>query len=373
VRIALNALVAAPELAGDRVYCEQLLRGLVAADGEHEYFVFARRDAGLPPLPADRFRVVHTPVTGASTFRRAIWEFGSFGEEVARRGADLVHGLGGRTPPVRGRPFVLTIHDLIYRQFPESVSFPKRLFMRLVQPCVARRADRVIVPSQSTAELVVRLLGVRENRIRLVPLGPGHAFGPAPGAEEIQSVLATLGCRPPYVISVCRGYTHKNVAGLVKSFARLRDLGLGGVQLVLVGDIHQAGRLVRRIVCELGVGRDVVFTGFVRPAELQALYSGAAVFAFPSLAEGFGMPVLEAMACGAPVVASDVAAVAEVVGGAGVLAPAGDPPRFAEALARVLGDEPLRAELRAKGLARAREFTWDRCATATLAVYRELA
>jgi glycosyltransferase involved in cell wall biosynthesis len=360
-------------LAGDRVYCEQLLRGLVAADGEHEYFVFARRDAQFPALPVDRFRIVRTPVTGASTLRRAIWEFGLFGGEVVRRDVDLVHGLGGRAPPVRGRPFVLTVHDLIYRQFPQSVPLPNRLFMRLVQPCVARRADRVIVPSRSTAEQVVRLLGVREDRVRVVPLGPGYAFGQAPDGEQVRSVLATLGCRQPYVISVCRGYAHKNVSGLVRAFARLRDLGCGYAQLVLVGDTHQAGRSVRRLVNELGLGRDVVFTGFVRPAELQALYTGAAVFAFPSLAEGFGMPVLEAMACGAAVVASDVSAVAEVVGTAGALAPAGDPQRFAEALGRVLGDEPLRAELRAKGVARAREFTWDRCATATLAVYRELA
>jgi glycosyltransferase involved in cell wall biosynthesis len=372
VRIVLNALVIAPGLAGDRVYCEQLL-GALAAAGGHEYVVFVRQDTDLPDIPTDRVRVVRAPVSGGSTFGRAAWEYRTFPGEAAGLSADLVHGLGGRSPRSPGRPFVLTVHDLIYRQYPESVPLLNRAFMRWVQPRVARQADRVIVPSRSTAEQVVALLGVRPERVRVVPLGGGRVPGAAPDEPAVARVLAALGCRHPYVLNVGRGYAHKNLPGLVRAFAHLRRLGHGDTQLVLAGEQHQASRGVDRLIAELGVAGRVVRTGFVGTTELRALYAGAAAFAFPSLAEGFGLPVLEAMACGAPVVASAASAIPEVVGDAGVLARADDPPAFAEALACVLGDERLRRDLRTRGRDRAREFTWERCAAATIDVYRELA
>ena len=346
MRIALNALVVAPGLAGDRVYCEQLVRALAAAPGDAEYVVFVRRGMSFPLDPSGRVRIVRTPVPDRSTVRRAVWEYGFFPGRAARQRVDLVHGLGGRSPSVRGVPFVLTVHDLIYRQFPESVPLATRLFMRWVQPRVARRADRVIVPSASTAEQTVRLLGVRPDRIRIVPLGLGHAFGPAPDDGAVEQVLAARNVRRPYVLSVCRGYAHKNLSGLLRAFARLAGLGHPAAQLVLVGDRHQAGPRLDRLTKELGVADRVVCTGFVDAAHLQALFTGAAVFAFPSLAEGFGMSPLEAMACGTPVVASNASAIPEVVGGAGLLARADDPVEFAGALALVLGDEKLRRTAR---------------------------
>ncbi|VTR93089.1 Glycosyl transferase group 1 OS=Sphaerobacter thermophilus (strain DSM 20745 / S 6022) GN=Sthe_0904 PE=4 SV=1: Glyco_trans_4_4: Glycos_transf_1 [Gemmata massiliana] len=372
MRIGLNALMIAPGLAGDRVYCEELIRALTAAPGDDEFVVFVRCATTLPSCQSDRVRLVQTPVPQRSTIRRTVWEYGFLPRAVRRAGLDLIHGLGGRSPAVRGVPFVLSIADLIYRQFPQSVPLAPRLFMRLVQPYMAQRADRVIVPSASTARQVVELLGVHTDRIRLIPYGPGHTFGPVPNEGVVERVITAHNVRHPYILSVCRGYPHKNLTGLLRAFARLPALGHSTTQLVLVGDPHWSGPEISRLVNELGIADRVACTGFLELDELRALLTGATLFAFPSLAEGFGLPVLEAMACGTPVVGSNASAVCEVVGGAGVLARADDPVEFAEALARTLGDDKLRDQLRVKGRARAREFSWERCAAATLAVYHEL-
>src|SRR5262249_32822926 len=150
--------------------------------------------------------------------------------------------------------------------------------------------------------------------------------------------------------SVCRTYPHKNLAGLLHAFSRLRSSGYKDMQLVLVGERYQAGESLDRLARELQLSDSTVFTGFVDQHTLNVLYSAAAVFAFPSLAEGLGLPVIEAMSCGTPVVASNVSAVPEAVGDAGVLADARNPDAFAEALACVLNDPGVQADLRKRGL-----------------------
>lgn len=372
MRIALNMLFVAPGLAGGRVYCEGLLKGL-AADGHNEYAVYTRRGVKLPDLDPARFRQVEVPVAPGSTVWRTVWEYRRLPRAVRREGFDLFHGLGSLSPAPRSCPLVLTVHDLIYRHFPESLPLGPRLFMRCVHGPLARRADRVIAVSHHVAREVVTYLRVKEERLRVVLEGAGNDLSPVTDEGRIGATLARYGVRRPYLVSVCRAYAHKNLAGLLRALARLRSGGHRDVQLVLVGDRYRTGHELDRLAAELGLGGSAVFTGYVGNDELSDLYSGAAVFAFPSLAEGFGLPVLEAMACGAPVVSSDATSLPEVVGQAGVLADARDPDAFAGALARVLDDDALRAELRAKGLARVKEFTWEKCAQDTLAVYRELA
>jgi glycosyltransferase involved in cell wall biosynthesis len=313
-------------------------------------------------------------VSGSSAVWRTVWEYGLLPRRVRGSGCHLLHGLGNLSPSAPPAPFVLTVHDVSYRHFPESQPLGHRWFMRLRSPGVARRADRVIVPSRNTAREVMEHFGVSEQRLRLVHYGPGNAFRPVTDADRLEEVMGRYGLSgTPYVISVCRGYVHKNLAGLLRAFARLRGRGDDRVRLVLVGERYQSGHGLDRLARELGVSESVVFPGFVSQDDLNALYSGATVFAFPSLSEGFGLPVLEAMACGVPVVASGASAVPEAVGDAGLVADARDPEAFAAALARVLEEPKLRDELRARGLARVKEFSWQRCAAETLAVYRELA
>ncbi len=370
MRIALNMLFVAPGLAGGRVYCEGLLRGLGTVPGDEEYVVFTRRGVAPPPLDARRFRHFEAPVAPHSNVGRTLWEYGRLPAAVRREGCDLLHGLGSLSPPARPCRFVLTVHDLIYREFPASVPPRFRTFMRLVLPRVARRADRVIVPSHCTAREVVKHFGVEADRLRVVPYGPGNDLRRVRDEAAVGAVLRKYGVRRPYVVSVCRAYPHKNLAGLLRAFAVLRAGGRRDVRLVLVGE--RLGSELDRLSTELALGDAVIFTGFAGQDELSALYSGADLFAFPSLAEGYGLPVLEAMACGTPVVASNASAVPEAVGDAGLVADARDPEAFAAALARVLDGADLRRRLADAGRARAASFSWEKTALATVAVYREL-
>jgi glycosyltransferase involved in cell wall biosynthesis len=373
MRIVLNMLYVAPGLAGGRVYADGLLRGLASLDSNDAYVIFTRRDISLPALPDDRFRQVCAPISGPSTVWRTLWEYGLLPSKARRRCCDLFHGLGSLSPATRSCPFILTIHDVIYRHFPQSVSLPDRWFRRLVHPNVARKADRVIVPSRCSAQEVVEHLGVKEGQVRIVPYGPGNAFERITDEAILTATLAKYKLRRPYIISVCRGYAHKNLAGLLEAMAQLRARGWRDVQLVLVGERYRSGHTVDQLTRRLGLEETVVFTGFASQEDLRALYSAASVFAFPSLAEGFGLPLLEAMACGTPIVSSNASAMPEAVGSAGLLADARNPEAFAAALARLLDDESLQAALRTRGYERVREFSWQRCAAQTLAVYREVA
>jgi glycosyltransferase involved in cell wall biosynthesis len=371
MRIGLNLLFVAPGVAGGRVYGEELLRGLAAVDASNEYIVYTRRDTTLPDLPG-RFQQIRAPVSGSSALWRTAWEYGFLPARARQDRCDLLHGLGNISPSFSRGAFVLTIHDMIYRHFPQSLPLGHRLFMRGVHARVARRADLVIVPSQHSAEEVVKFLGVRRERLRLVRYGPGQGFHPVTDPLRIEHLLQRYGVRRPFVVSVARGYPHKNLGGLLRSLARLWDMGHRETQLVLIGDRYQVGGELERLTHQLKLNERVVHTGFVNQADLNTLYSAATVFAFPSLAEGLGLPVLEAMACGTPVVASNAAAIPEAVGEAGLLADARNPDEFASAMARLLEDSDLREDFRQKGFARVREFSWERCAAETVAVYREL-
>jgi glycosyltransferase involved in cell wall biosynthesis len=368
MRIALNMLFVGSGLAGGRVYCEGLLRGLASVADEHEYVVFTRRGVVLPLLPP-RFTQFEAPVSPHGNLGRTLWEFTRLPVHIKRLGCHLVHGLGGLSPRGKNCPLVLTVHDLIYHHFPESVPLGPRLFLRWMLPRLARRADIIITPSHNTARDVVTILGVPSDRIRVIAEGPGQVFERIHDLERIQPVLAKHGIRLPYILSVCRAYPHKNLAGLLLAFACLdrRD-----VQLVLVGDRPTQVSELNYLASALRLGQNVLFTGFLPKSDLDALYSAASVFAFPSLIEGFGLPVLEAMASGAPVVASNLTSIPEVAGDAALLTDQRDPAAFAALLEQVLDSVDLQETLRQRGLARARTFSWERAGRQTVETYQLL-
>ncbi len=285
---------------------------------------------------------------------------------AARDGVELMHSMAS-TAPLWGRfRRVVTVHDLIYARVPDAHAGLRDKGMRVLVPGAARRSDRVIADSQSTREDLVTLLGVAAERIDVVPLGLGTVRRDAPLAEPDVRARFELGERP-VLLSVSAKRPHKNLLALLGALAQIAPADRP--VLVIPGYPTAHERELRARASALDLASDVRFPAWVSEEELEGLWSIARAFVFPSLYEGFGLPVLEAMARGVPVTCSNASSVPEVAGDAALLFDPHDESAIAQALRQVLGDEALRERLRALGLARAREFTWERTARLTLDSY----
>jgi alpha-1,3-rhamnosyl/mannosyltransferase len=313
------------------------------------------------------------PGPGAQVLAATAHPFGLRGAvELARlvrkTKPDIVHCPHFPTPaPVR-RPLVVTLHDLTPLHIPGVMpSTVRRAAYRRWNARAARLADRVIVPSRFTAADVERLFPAARGKL-VVTAEAADDFSSGP-VGPLTGVLADL-ASPPHLLSMGNTKPHKDLPTLLRAFARLAP-SRSNLRLLLVG-AEPRGYLDEKLA---GVSPDVrarvAFTGRVDDAGLRGLYAGAAAFVFPSRYEGFGLPALEAMALGAPVVCADAASLPEVVGEAALLFPAGDSDRLAEALTRLLDDPALSESLSRAGRERAAQFTWERTASATVAVYRE--
>ena len=282
---------------------------------------------------------------------------------------DVVHAPGPTLPPSGGAPLVATIHDLAPLRFADRYPRSARLALKQSVRFATREADRVICPSESTAAEIADLLGVGEDRIRVVPHGVAM---PAPDPADAEAFVSKRGIPEPYVLWVGTQEERKNVGTVIEAFGRVaaRD---SFVSLVLHGPQGWLGDSVAERIKALGLeSRTYVSEGSLHRTELASLYARATVFVFPSLYEGFGLPVLEAMACGAPVVTSDRSALPESAGDAGVLVDPASVEAVADALLTLLDDGNRRTELRRRGRARAAGFSWDVTARRTWAVYQEL-
>ncbi len=284
-----------------------------------------------------------------------------------REGADVLHA---PTPAaVRGGalPLVVTVHDLLPLRMPHLFTRQTRWHTRLYSPFV-RRATRVITPSEYVRSEVVELLGVPADRVSAIPEGASDRF--APREIDRDRLRAELRISGPYVLSVGTLEPRKNLVTVLRVFRRVLDT-VPHAQLVITGGVGWRNEDFESELGDEAAARRVRLTGFVSDARLVELYAGAGCFLFPSLGEGFGLPPLEAMACGAPVVISDRPALPEVAGSAALQAPPLDIEGLAGHVSRVLRDETLANDMRTTGLARARQFTWARAAEQTERVYRE--
>lgn len=283
-----------------------------------------------------------------------------------RHGLDLVHGLDGVVPGWRSLPRVATLHDLTTLRQPDTATASRRFrhykLARYRQ--MATRADRVIAVSDTTRHDAVELLGLAPERVRVVPLGVDGRFHEARPDPALQ---ARLGLRPGYVLFVGVVSQRKNTERLVRAFARSR--AAAGRQLVLAGRVYHRSEATRHAAAESRDPGSVVFAGHVPDGDLPALYAGAAALVFPTLYEGFGLPVLEAMAAGVPVLCGDRGAAPETAGGLAIPVDPTDTDAIAHGIDRVLDNPPADAGSLKRHAA---GFTWQRTAEETAAIYREL-
>jgi alpha-1,3-rhamnosyl/mannosyltransferase len=345
-------------------YTTGLVRALAARDDVQIVQVCAA-GTDLPVAVGPRAEAVFAE-QGPLSVRGAL----ELGRLATRAQPDLVHCLHFPTPlPLPANcPLVVTLHDLTPLVAPGAMpSLIKRAVYRRYNARAARVADRLIVPSQATAATVGRLFpGARRKLVLTAEAADDFSSGSAgPLSPRLAALTST-----PYLLAMGNTKAHKDVPTLLRAFARLGSAG-ANVGLLLVGAEVPGYAEAVLAGAPAGVRGRVAFTGHVSDAELRALYAGARAFVCPSRHEGFGLPPLEAMALGAPVVCVAAASLPEVVGDAAVLVPAGNAEALAASLRSVLGDEVLRQRLRQAGRERAAQFTWQRTAAATVAVYDE--
>jgi len=353
MRIALDTQSTVGRKTGIGIYTARLLDALRRVGPEHEYREIAwGRDV---PMRLDR---------------RLRWQQWELPRRVRAAGADLLHVPGFDAPRRKPCPLVLTVHDLIGMLFPQNLPPVSRFYWSRWLPWSIRWADRVIADSQHTRRDIIRLLGVPAERIVVIPLGVDAAFHNVTDAEALAVVRGRYELPAAFILYVGTLEPRKGLDTLVDAYAALADALPH--DLVIAGKRGWYTEAPFAQVRRLGLERRVRFTDYVADADLPALYSLADVFTFPSRYEGFGLPPLEAMACGTPVISSDAASLPEAVGDAGLLVSPDDPIALAAALRRVLGDATLRARLSAAGLVQAQRFTWEETARQTLTVYQEL-
>jgi len=282
---------------------------------------------------------------------------------------DIFHSTDFVLPPVRQAKTILTVHDLTFMRLPHCAQAGLRAYLNNVVPRSIERANLVLADSQSTKNDLIELLGVSPDKIEVVYAGVERRFRPMEGEIALRRVKKRYGLNFSFILSLGTLEPRKNFTGLVEAYALMRDKEL---KLVIAGGKGWLYDEIFARVKELGLEDKVFFPGFVADEDLPALYNLAELFVFPSLYEGFGLPPLEAMACGTPVVTSDRPSLPEVVGEAGFMVEATDNEALAKAMEQVLTDEDLRREMREKGLRQAAKFTWEAAAEKLLDVYKRL-
>lgn len=322
--------------------------------------------------PEDRLLLLGQRLGGLqdSPSFRILWEQTGMPVTVAAQRLDVFHGPISVVPMVSRVPSVVTVHDLAFLKFPGQVPAKRRNWLVAATRLSARKADRVITISQNTKHDLQEWLGLPDERIAVIPLGISPHVRPVDGTS-LDVFRMKWELDRPYILAVGTLEPRKNLPTLLRAFAKIRDQV--DHQLVLVGPEGWLTGELKTTLDELALGDRVRLTGFVSDEELGGWYSGADLFAFPSHYEGFGLPSIEAMRCGAPVLASNTSSFLEVVGDAGVLIPPTDVDLWAESMLALLRDDVRRAELRERGFARAQQFSWQRTAQETYDTYREVA
>ncbi len=298
-----------------------------------------------------------------------LWTHVRLSWEMVTRPPDVLFVPSHVLPLAHPRRSVVTVHDLGYHYYPEAHTLFQNLYLRWSTRFSARNAARVLADSQATRRDLVHYYHIPEEKINVVYPGRDETLAPVTDPGHLAAVRACHGIAGPYLLYVGTLHPRKNLVRLVRAFSQVERTGL---QLVLAG---KKGWLYDEIFAQvrrLGLEDRVTFTGYVPDADLPALLSGALAFVYPSLHEGFGFPVLEAMACGAPVVCADTSSLPEVAGDAALRVDPLDVEALAEALGRVATDEKLRTDLIRRGFEQVQRFSWQRCARETLAVLEDV-
>ena len=367
MHIAIDAHSVGTGLAGNETYITNLIEALAALGAVNRYTLYVtkrsavERFAGRWPHVSVRRTLPHTPLVRIPL---------TFPVELRRRPVDLLH-VQFTAPPFVPCPVVSTIHDLTFEHLPETFKRRSWMQLRLTVRRTARTAAHIITPSEFSRRDLIETYGVAPARVSVTPYAAAPHFRPA-SPDSVAEAKRRYGIGGEYLLAVGSIQPRKNLVRLIRAYSDLRRRRSQAKlpQLVLVGKRAWLYGETLRAVEQSGVAANVIFTNYVPEQDLPALYTGALCFVYPSYFEGFGLPPLEAMGCGAPVIAGDRTSLPEVVGDAGLLVNPFDTDAIGAAIERVIDDNELRARLRTRGLERAALFSWRETARKTFEVYQ---
>lgn len=372
MRIAIDAHMVGARETGNETYALGLIRGLLNLPFE------ARADLDLRLLTAHPERLVSRLGPEHRTLIRRVRPESvlripfSMPLQTLREGIDLLH-VTYVAPPIGACPYVPTVHDISYEFFPQFFPPHVRWMLRTLVPLTMRRAPRIITVSEHARREIAARYRLPLERIVVTYEAADERYSPVTDVDQLAAMRARYGLGARYLLALGNLQPRKNLARLVEAYADLRRHNrLIGVQLVLAGKAQWRESELFGVVARNGLIEDVLFPGYIDDADLPALYSGAEAFVYPSIYEGFGLPPLEAMACGTPVVCSNAASLPEVVGDAALMIEPHSTVALAEALLQVTENPGCRADLVSRGRRRVAKFTWRSCAEQTLAVYRSV-
>ena len=378
--IGINAITFVPgRIGGMETYIRNLVDRVQRTDTGNSYLLLCdRRFAGEFPIVGDNLRVRHVDYARPSLnwFMRGVLrntlDLDILKRELREIEVDLIHHpFTVVTPLGTGVPAVLTFWDMQHEFFPEFFNRLELRKRRRIYPASAREAERIIVSSGFTGDCLVERYGIAAEKIEVIPTGYGPEYRVIDDREGLQRIRAKYGLDRPFLFYPAATWPHKNHGNLLAAFRILKEsYGFDG-ELLLSGIAMQSHGDITAEIGRLGLSGSVRLLGYLPAGELPWFYNLARMLVFPSLFEGFGIPLVEAMACGCPVVCSDMTSLPEVAGDAGALFDPRKPEQIAETIWSVWTDEAKRKEMRERGLGRARLFTWDETARRTIEVYRK--
>jgi glycosyltransferase involved in cell wall biosynthesis len=367
LHIAIDAHSVGAELGGNESYAVNLIEALAQIDQTNDYTLYVTKRAAVERFDQrwPNFKVKqtlpHTPLVRIPL---------TLSRELRRHPVDLLH-VQYTAPPFAPCPVVTTIHDLAFEHLPETFNRRSWMQLRLTVRPTARRAAHIITVSEYSRADISRTYGIAPQRITVTPEAASTKFFPVTNETELRRVRESYGIQENYILSLCSIQPRKNLVRLIEAYSSLRGVrpGVKLPQLVLAGKRGWLNTEIFRTAERNALSKDILFTDYVPERDLPGLYSGALCFVYPSYFEGFGLPVVEAMQCGVPVIAGNRTSLPEVIGEAGLLFDPFDTQALVNALAQVIDDSECRAVLRSKGLERVKSFNWKTTARLTLGVY----
>jgi glycosyltransferase involved in cell wall biosynthesis len=367
LHIAIDAHSVGAQLGGNESYAINLIEALANIDQTNRYTLYVTKRAAIDrfdqrwPNFKVKLTLPHTPLVRIPL---------TLSRELRRHPVDLLH-VQYTAPPFAPCPVVTTIHDLAFEHLPETFNRRSWMQLRFTVRQTARRSAHIITVSEYSRSDISRTYGIAPQRITVTPEAASANFFPVTNETELKRIRESYGIEEHYILSLCSIQPRKNLVRLIEAYSCLRRVRpeVKLPQLVLAGKRGWLDSEIFRAAEQSALGREILFTGYVPEPDLAGLYSGAICFVYPSYFEGFGLPVVEAMQCGVPVIAGNRTSLPEVVGEAGLLFDPFDTQALVTALTQVIDDSEFRAALSAKGLQRAQAFDWNTTAQMTLGAY----